>query len=68
MTSSSKGLTIWDLSTDRFDHTQLAANFTLIDGWLGKAQYAETLGALPTSGNFAGRLVMLNTAASGFPA
>jgi len=68
MTSSSKGLTIWDLSTDRFDHTQLAANFTTIDGWLGKAQYAETLAALPSSGNFAGRLVMLNTTASGFPA
>lgn len=67
-TTSTKGLTIWDLSTDQFSHTQLANNWTLIDGWLGKAQYAETLAAAPTSGNFAGRLVMLNTADSGFPA
>ncbi len=68
MVTSSKGLVIWDLSSDRFDHTQLAANFNTIDGWLGKAQYVETLSALPSSGNFAGRLVMLNTANGGFPA
>lgn len=68
MVTSSKGLIIWDLSSDRFDHTQLAANFNLLDGWIGKAQYAETLSALPSSGNFAGRLVMLNTANAGFPA
>jgi len=68
MVTTTKGLIVWDLSADRFDHTQLAANFNLIEDWLGKAQYAETLGALPTSGNFAGRLVMLNTSAGGFPA
>jgi hypothetical protein len=67
-TTSSKGLTIWDLTTDQFNHTQLATNFTTIDSWLGKSQYAETLSAVPTTGNFAGRLVMLNTADSGFPA
>ena len=68
MVTSSKGLTIWDLTTDQFSHTALAANWSLIDGWLGKAQYIETLSAAPTTNNFAGRMVMLNTADSGFPA
>jgi len=68
MVTTTKGLIVWDLSADRFDHTQLAANFNLIETWLGKTQYAETLGSLPSTGNFAGRLVMLNTASNGFPA
>jgi hypothetical protein len=30
-TTTSKGLYIWDLAVDKFDHTELQANFELID-------------------------------------
>jgi hypothetical protein len=66
-TTTVKGLYVWDLETDQFDHTELEANWQLIDSWLGKAQYAETLPSIPVLGNFAGRLVMLSAPAGGFP-
>jgi hypothetical protein len=64
-----KGLYVWDLTTDPFDHTQLAANWDLIDSLFGaSATSVETLAALPVTGLFAGRLVMLSSASGGFPA
>jgi hypothetical protein len=64
-----KGLYVWDLTTDAFNHAQLAANWDLVDSLLGaSATSVETLSAIPGSGNFAGRLVMLSTASGGFPA
>lgn len=67
--STPKGLYVWDLSTDNFNHTQLAANWDLVDSLLGSpATSIQTLSAVPTTGNFAGRLVMLNATDSGFGA
>jgi hypothetical protein len=64
-----KGLHVWDLEADPFNHTQLAANWDLIDSLLGTpATSIQTLAAVPSSGNFAGRTVMLSAANSGFPA
>jgi hypothetical protein len=66
---TSKGLYVFDLSTDQYNHTQVAANWDLIDSLLGTpATSIQTLAAVPTTGNFAGRLVMLSVANSGFGA
>lgn len=66
---TSQGLFVWDLTTDDFDHTELAANWDLVDSLLGAPSNSlETLTAIPTTGNFAGRLVMLSSANSGFAA
>lgn len=119
-TTTNAGLYLWDLGTDLYNHTQLAANLTVIDGYFagfdptskfvkhlhttatipgsaalgdvvfltaavggfpsntivrydGSAWRAvgyEVLAALPSSGNFAGRLVMLSVAdaTNNFPA
>lgn len=67
--TTTKGLFVWDLEGDSFNHTQLAANWDLIDSLLGApATSIQTLAAVPGSGNFAGRLVMLSAANGGFPA
>lgn len=62
-----KGLQVWDLDTDQFDHTMLSGNWDLINDLLGApASQVETLPALPTTGNFAGRVVMLSGSDGGF--
>lgn len=67
MRTTPKGLTVWDLPTDQFNHTSLTANLDLIDSLLGTpAQSVQTLSALPLTGNFAGRVVMLSSADGGF--
>jgi hypothetical protein len=67
--TTTKGLFVWDLEGDSFNHTQLAANWDLIDSLLGAAASSiQTLAAVPLSGNFAGRLVMLSATNGGFPA
>jgi hypothetical protein len=64
-----KGFYVWNLTTDSFSHTQLAANWDLLDTLLSTpATSVETLTAVPGSGNFAGRLVMLSAADGGFAA
>jgi hypothetical protein len=67
--TTSRGLYVWDLEGDNFNHDQLAANWDLVDSLLGSAaQSVQVLSAVPGSGNFAGRLVMLSVADSGFSA
>lgn len=67
--TTAKGFFVWDLTTDAFNHTQLAANWDLVDAQLDvPPKQVEILATVPTSGNFAGRLVMLSAAVSGFPA
>lgn len=64
-----KGLHVFDLALDQYDHTQVAANWDLIDSLLGTpATSIQTLATVPSTGNFAGRLVMLSAADSGFSA
>lgn len=64
-----KGFYVWDLTTDSFSHSQLAANWDLVDALLSSAaQSLQLAAAVPTTGNFAGRLVMLSAANSGFAA
>ena len=61
------GLYVWDQSSDPYSHTQLAANWATIDSALGSpATSMEVLSAVPVSGNFAGRLVMLSVANGGW--
>lgn len=66
--TTTHGLYVFDLSTDQYNHVQVASNWDTIDGWYGLATHAETLATVPSSGNFAGRLVMLSGADSGFAA
>lgn len=67
MRQTPKGLTVWDLETDQFNHTSLSDNLDLIDSLLGApTSQIETLAALPTTDNFAGRVVMLSGADGGF--
>jgi hypothetical protein len=62
-----KGLIVWDSTGDLYDHDDLAANWDLIDGLFGTLpQGVEILAALPTTGNFAGRMIMISSAAGGF--
>lgn len=69
MRTTTKGLTVWDLPTDQFNHDQLAGNWDLINSLLGTpATSFETVAALPGTGNFAGRIVMLSAANGGYPA
>lgn len=66
---TSKGFYVWDLSGDSFSHSQLAANWDLLDSLLSApAQSVQGLAAVPATGNFAGRMVMLTAADSGFAA
>jgi len=63
------GLTVWDADNDLFNKTQLAANWDAIDAAITTLpKGVETLASLPVTGLFAGRVVMLSAAASGFPA
>lgn len=67
--TTAKGFYVWDLTTDSFSHTQLAANWDLLDSLLNTAATQVTASAtVPVSGNFAGRLVMLTAATGGFAA
>jgi len=69
MQTTAKGLVIWDLPTDLYSHSQLGANFQLIDSLLDTPpKQVQILAAVPTTGNFAGRLVMLSATDSGFTA
>lgn len=64
-----KGFYVWDLTTDSFSHSQLAANWDLADSLLDTApDQLETSAIVPISGNFAGRVVMLTAAVGGFAA
>lgn len=74
MRSTSKGLTVWDLSTDAYSHAQLAANWDLVDSyWTGfdtttkLPKQLRTSATVPGSGT-AGDLVMLTGASGGFAA
>lgn len=56
MRSTSKGLTVWNDTTDNFDHTELAANWDLIDSyWVGfdsatqKVKQVSSGSAFPSS-------------------
>jgi hypothetical protein len=65
------GLYVWDLETDQFNHIQLKTNWDVVDGRLlanSNTKGVETLAAVPGSGNYNGRLVMLSAADSGFAA
>lgn len=63
-----KGFYVWNLTTDPFSHTQLAANWTLLDALLDAApQEVDTSATLPGS-PFAGQIVMLTAATGGFAA
>ena len=67
--TTSKGLHVWDLDTDPYNHLELAANWDLIDSLLGSPTSSlQTLATVPTTGNFAGRVVMLSASDQGFPA
>lgn len=67
MRTTSQGLTVWDLPTDQFDHTQMSGNWDLINSLLGSpSKSVETLSTIPTSSNFAGRTVMLSSTDGGF--
>lgn len=74
MRTTSKGLQVWDLTTDAYSHTQLAANWDLIDSYLAAfdsttklPKQINTSATLPGS-PVAGDLCMLTAAASGFAA
>lgn len=69
MRTTSRGLVVWDLPTDAFSHSQLAANWDLVDSIVATpASSIETVASLPATGNFAGRIVMLSAANGGYPA
>jgi hypothetical protein len=73
-TTTNIGLTVWDLSADSFDHTELAANFeTLDDYFVGfdtttkLVKRINTSATVPATGT-AGDVVMLTAANGGYPA
>lgn len=67
---------MWNLEDDPFNHVELANNWDRIDALLDTLdseitpgpKRIQTLPSLPTTGNFIGRLVMLNSANGGFAA
>lgn len=70
MRSTSKGLTVWNNTSDNFDHTQLAANWDLVDAyWIGFDATTQlpkritTVSTVPTSAT-AGDLCMLTAPAT----
>lgn len=64
-----RGFYVWDLTTDSFSHSQLASNWDLVDTLLNaSAQSLQVAATVPSTGNFAGRLIMLSAADSGFAA
>lgn len=76
MRETSKGLIVWNLEDDPFNHTQLADNWDRIDALLDTLdsevapgpKRIQTLASLPVTDNFVGRLVMLSSASGGFAA
>jgi hypothetical protein len=69
---TSKGLYIWDLSSDTFNHNQLAANWDTIDSYLTGfdtttklPKRINTSATVPVGGT-AGDVVMLSAATGGF--
>src|SRR4051794_4646662 len=69
MRLTSKGLKVWNLTTDPFSHQDLADNWDLLDSLLNTAPTSvEVRATLPTTGLTAGRLCMLSVAVSGFAA
>jgi hypothetical protein len=67
--TTSKGLYVWDLESDKFDHTQLRDNWDTINSLLGGATDSITTSAtVPTVDNFAGRVIMLTADTGGFSA
>lgn len=62
------GLTVWDLGTDTFTRTQFAENWDLVDAALRVAKQVQIVATVPTTGNFAGRVVMLSADDGGFKA
>ena len=74
--TTSKGLHVWDLEDDQFNHTELAENWDKIDALLDTLdsevtpgpKRIQTLAALPTDNLFPGRLVMLSNSSGGFAA
>lgn len=69
---TSKGLYVWDLTTDSFNHTQLAANWDLVDSYLvgfdttSKLPKRLNISTTVPVGGTAGDLVMLTTAVGGY--
>lgn len=76
MRTTAKGLIVWNLEDDPFDHDELAANWDKIDALLDTLdseitpgpKRIQTLSALPTTDLFVGRLVYLSSASDGFQA
>lgn len=69
MRTTSKGLVVWDLSTDSFSHTQLAANWDTLDAlFVAGPNTVQVVSSIPGSGLFAGMVLMLSNASGGFPA
>ena len=74
MRTTAHGLTVWNNTTDNFDHTQLAANWDLVDSyWVGfdsatqKVKQVSSGTALPVSPT-AGDLFMPTVAIGNLPA
>ena len=75
-TTDNLGLIVWDLSSDLFDHDELAFNWDTIDAALAAMSDLNNIGpdriqifsSIPSSGNFPGRLVMLSANTGGFMA
>jgi len=66
-TTTNIGLTVWNLSTDAFDHTMLSGNWDLIDAIANAPANSiyQSL-TLPVSSNFVGRMVLLTGVDGGF--
>lgn len=63
-----KGFYVWNLTTDPFSHTQLAANWNLLDALLDAAPQEVDMSATLPGAPFAGQVVMLTAATGGFAA
>lgn len=73
-TTTNAGLYLWDLGTDLYNHTQLAANLAAIDSYFAGfdatskfVKHIHTAAAIPGSAAL-GDVIMLTSAAGGFPA
>lgn len=72
---TSRGLYVWDLTNDSFNHTQLAANWDTVDLYLQGfdtttklPKRINTSTTVPVAGMVAGDLVMLTATVSGYMA
>jgi len=66
---TTRGLHVWDVGTDQFDHDELAANWDRLEELISQgAQSVETLSAIPVTNLFAGRLIMLSVDNGGYRA